>query len=85
MTMKITRIIGGACSLLVALLLADYAQSFARHVVLPALDQSPAYIMISGHKLVASQVFTLTLGFTVVSVGLIFAGLFLLIRRRGAA
>jgi hypothetical protein len=85
MTMKITKIISGACSLLVGLLLAGSAQSFSRHVVLPVLQQSPAYIVIRGHTLTIAQVFTLTVGFTVVSVALIFVGCLLLIRRRGAA
>jgi ABC-type uncharacterized transport system fused permease/ATPase subunit len=85
MTMKITKIIGGACALLVGLLLAGEAQSFSRNVMLPVLQQSPAYIVISGHTLTIAQVFTLTVSLAVASVALIFFGSLLLIRRRNAA
>ena len=85
MTMKITKIIGGVCSVLVALWFALIAREFSRHVVLPVLQKSPAYIVISGHTLTIAQVFTLTVSLAVASVALVFAGLFLLIRRRDAA
>ena len=85
MTMKITKIIGGVCSVLVALWFALIAQEFFRHVVLPVIQQSQVYIIVYGHKLVVAQVFTLSVSFAVASVALIFVGCFLLIRRRNAA
>jgi len=80
--MKITKMVGGVLSLLVALLFALSTRDMFRYLVLPKFrhPELPAYI--EGHLLQTWQVFALTSGYTIAAAGLLLCGLFLLFRHR---
>jgi hypothetical protein len=85
MILKITKIVGGVVSLLLALLFALSTRDMFRYLVFPKFrhPELPAYI--EGHLLQTWQVFALTSGYAIAALGLSLCGLFLLFRRRHAA